>query len=148
MTTTSPRILVIEKDHLVRELLRDILESDGYRALVTDNCPDPEDVRQLRPTAILLDPFVDGTSGGWGYLRLLREHGGMRHLPVIICTTDHEQLRVATATELGLVSTVILKPFELDELLDAVNAVARPSGVLRSLPWPIRPELRAAGGSD
>jgi CheY-like chemotaxis protein len=124
--TTSPRILVIEGDLMVRQLLCDILESDGYLPLMADDWLDPEDVRQLRPTAILADPFADGETRGWDYLRLLRAHPGLGRIPVVICTAAGDRLREVTVDQATFASTVIRKPFDLDELLAALGAAARP----------------------
>jgi two-component system response regulator VicR len=126
MPESRPRILVIEQDCLVQDLLRDVLEDDGYRALITTSWLDPEDIRQLRPEAIIADPLVDGAHGGWDYLRLLRRQPGIQHLPFIVCTARHELLRDLTAAELSLASSVVLKPFDLDELLDAISSVMVP----------------------
>jgi DNA-binding response OmpR family regulator len=136
MPNTPPRILVIEKDDLIRSLMRDILEGDGYRALMTENWLDPDDVRQLRPTAMILDPFSSGEADGWDYLRLLRGQPGMASLPVIVCTANHERLRDITAPELAMASAVILKPFDLDELLETIECALQPVKVLAPLPWP------------
>jgi CheY-like chemotaxis protein len=148
MPDTTPRILVIEKDGFIQGLIRDVLERDGYRTLVTEHWLDPEDVRQLHPAVMLLDPFVDGGSTGWDYLRMLRAQPGMQLLPVIVCTGDHERLRELTTAELALVSTVILKPLDLDELQVAINAAMRPIEVLKPLPWPGSSEVAAASGDD
>lgn len=128
MPDSLPRILVIEQNELVRELMRDILEGDGYRALTTGNWLDPEDVRQLRPAAIIADPLVEGSHGGWEYLRLLRGQPGLHHLPFVVCTARHEELRDLTADELSLASSVVLKPFELNDLLSAIAQRMRVPG--------------------
>jgi DNA-binding response OmpR family regulator len=64
------RILLIEDDHVIQDLLRDLLEEEGYRVLVADATLDPVDVSQLRPDLILLDLWLGG--GAWG-LDWLRE---------------------------------------------------------------------------
>lgn len=135
MADATPRILVIEQDPLILELLCEILQSNGFQPLASDHPLDPEDVRQLRPGAVLVDPFTTAVPSGWSYLRLLRNQPGLHEVPLILCTAAHERLRGITANELQLISTVVLMPFDLDELLDAVRAATGSDIPTSPFPW-------------
>ena len=147
MADKASRILVIEQDSLIRELLCEILASNGLHAMPSDRCLAPDDVRRLRPHAILIDPFTTSEHAGWAYLRLLREHPGLREVPVVLCTAAHEWLRNLTSNELELISTAVLKPFDIDELLEAVLSVTDPSLRPSPFPWlvPVDSDTQEAG---
>jgi DNA-binding response OmpR family regulator len=117
------RVLLIDDDAAVRDSLRDILEEDGYRVLPSPHVLDPDDVQQLRPDVMLLDLVLEGQAVGWDYLRTLRSRSSTARLPVIVCTGDYDTARVVTAPQLSLATAMILKPFELEELLGTVAAV-------------------------
>lgn len=147
MPNSARRILVIENDASTRELLRDILEAEGFQPLLADHWLDPDDLRQLRPAALLIDPFNSELVSAWDYLRLLRAQPGMVEFPVVLCTGHHEQLRDATAADLALTTSVVLKPFDLDELLDTINAAIEPRKTLEPLPWPAIQDAETHGRS-
>lgn len=122
-----PRVIVMERDDRIRDLLHEILESEGYTPLGTGNERAPDQVHQLRPAAILMDPFEADDDGGWDMLRQLRADPGTARIPIVVCTADARRLDTIPEGELALANGIVLKPFELDDLLDALGAVTRSS---------------------
>jgi CheY-like chemotaxis protein len=114
--------LLLEEDELVQNLIRQILEDAGYRVLCSRHPLDPLDVEQLRPDLLLTDLVFRRTHIGWEYLRLLRAHARTSKLPILVCTAEYEHVRAATSAELGLVNALVLKPFDVDDLLDNVRS--------------------------
>ncbi len=119
------RILLVEDDPLNRDLLRDVLEEAGYRVLPTGCPPDPADLRHFQPDLVILDLVLDGRPVGWDYLRALRALPATAHLPVVLCTADCQAVRAAHGSLLGLASDLVLKPFDLDDLLAVVSIAAK-----------------------
>ena len=110
-------ILIVDDDVDIRELMKLILETDGYDvALAADGLDALEQIRAgLQPTLILLDlmmPQMDGEE----FLKQLRASCSAP-IPVIImsghCTANRtaEELHVAYLT----------KPVEFDDLLKTVR---------------------------
>ena len=118
----TPRVLVVEDDAPVRDLLRDVLEDAGYRVLPTDHLLDPVDVQQLRADLVVLDLMLGGRLAGRAYLGTLRALPPTAHLPVLVCTGDYQSVREADGPLLALAADLVLKPFDLDDLLRAVAA--------------------------
>jgi DNA-binding response OmpR family regulator len=123
------RVLLIDDDASVRDSLRDILEDDGYRVLTSPHVLDPVDVQRLRPDVMLLDLVLEGDAVGWDYLRTLRSQSSTARLPVIVCAGDYDTARVVTGPQLRFATAMILKPFELEELLGTVAAVLQANEV-------------------
>ena len=116
------RVLLIEDDLIIQALLRDLLEEEGYRVLVADATLDPVDVSQLRPHLVLLDLWFGGTAWGLDWLRELRVTPGARCIPVIVCTADARLAKREAEQLQALVTDVILKPFDLDDVVAKVAA--------------------------
>lgn len=148
MSNASRTILVIEQDPMVRDLLCEILDSNGFLALSSDHCIPPDDVCQLRPDAVLVDPFMAGEPSGWGYLRGLRGHAGLDTLPIVLCTGAHERLREATSADLDVLAGTVLKPFDIDELLDAIAAATESRPAINPFPLLAGAEPEASHAPD
>ena len=115
------RILVVDDTPALRMLLVDALEDAGLEARGAANGQEALAVAQdWLPDAIILDimmPVMDGPT----FLRVRRQRPTLSAIPVLVLTAQPSQDRLLQ----GLDATVILrKPYDLDELLDAVRALA------------------------
>lgn len=118
------RILVVENEATIRELLQLILSAEGYDVMQASDGSEALGMTALqRPDLILLDirmPDVDG------YEFARRYRGGVGpHAPIVVLTaapTDKVADQLEACAYLG-------KPFELDQLLEAV-ATCRDRGAL------------------
>ncbi len=112
------RILVVEDDPHIRELVTEILELADFQVSAVGNGEEAlEDLARETPAAMLLDlrlPVLDG----WAVVRRLRERG--QHVPTIVMTGDYDARRSCAA--LGT-DACLQKPFELETLLDEVIRV-------------------------
>jgi CheY-like chemotaxis protein len=106
-------ILVIDDDLKVRELLRRMLESEGYQVLVAEDGNEGlEMASQHLPDAITLDVVMPGGKDGWEVLRELKGSGRTQSIPVIMVSVMAEQ-------EQGLaldVEDYLVKPIDVDRL--------------------------------
>jgi DNA-binding response OmpR family regulator len=130
------RALLIEDDLLIRNLLRELLAEEGHRVLVANATLDPVDVSQLRPNLILLDLWFGGAAWGMNWLRELGVTPGARRIPVIVCTADARLVRREAEQLRSLAADVILKPFDLDNVVMRV-AAALSSREARNLVPPV-----------
>lgn len=126
-------VLVVESDTLLRSLLAEILQDAGYETLEAVDGIDGVLKAQLhRPDLILLEmllPRLNGVEAG----RLLRRDELTVAIPIVAMSTG----AVPHARFQDLVDAVLLKPFDLDELLliVALFAVAHPSAPADITPW-------------
>ena len=60
------RVLVIEDDPALREMLCEALADEGYWVLPSDHPVEPLDVQQLRPSLVVLDLMLGGEPAGYG----------------------------------------------------------------------------------
>lgn len=111
-------ILLIEDDAGIRESVTECLEAEGYAVKpVANGVEGLEWLRQPhRPHLIVLD-LVMPVMNGSQFLSELREDARIRDIPVVLMTaaTSAPGMAIPPAT------AYLPKPFELEELLDAVE---------------------------
>ncbi|HLX23107.1 MAG TPA: response regulator [Usitatibacter sp.] len=115
------RILVIEDDPILRELMSDWLLAAGYRVAVA---PGGEsgivDAKACRPDLVVTDINMPGTGGAAVIARLARIYPG---LPIIAISAHFKcdrGLAPGEATLLGAART-LAKPFRRAEMVGAVR---------------------------
>jgi len=125
------RILVVDDDALIRQLLRVNLELEGYEvAEASDGEEAIQQARVLCPALVLLDIMMPKLDG-WEVARVLRGDPETAGIPVVFLSARAQESDVRKGMELG-VADYITKPFDPDDLLVCVQRVlsahARPSG--------------------
>jgi PleD family two-component response regulator len=119
------RILVVEDDADVANLLRFFFESQGYQVSIAPTGPTALDLcRRELPNIVVLDiqlPEMDG----YEVCRRLRENLRTSHIPILFLTQRDERSDRIAGLELGA-DDYITKPFDIDELkLRVQNAIKR-----------------------
>jgi two-component system alkaline phosphatase synthesis response regulator PhoP len=116
------KILVIEDEEHIQELVKVNLTASGYEVLVTGSGEDGlELAKAVYPDLILLDLRLPGMSG-WDVLMLLKADDKLQKIPVITMTAT---VRQSHDSRLSGMKTAgyLTKPFEVDELLQTVKQV-------------------------
>ena len=120
----SRKVLVVEDDNNIAELLRLYLQKDGFEVShAADGGKAVEMAREIQPDLVLLDimlPVMDG----WQVCRELRK---TMKMPIIMLTAKGETEDKVSGLEMGA-DDYIVKPFEVKELLARVHAVLRRTG--------------------
>ncbi len=114
------RVLVIEDDTALREMLCEALTGEGYRVLPSDHPVAPLDVQQLRPALVILDLMLGGEPEGYGWLEAIRAWRWTARLPVLVCSGFLAPGAPAAHRVQALADATVSKPFAVDELLAAV----------------------------
>jgi DNA-binding response OmpR family regulator len=117
--TTS--ILVVEDDHAVAELIRELLNRvPGWGATVVHDAAAAREVfRHVRVEVLVIDVNLPGISG-LELLALLRRDPSWDEPPVLLMSADPSQGGIGHALREGLVTTFLRKPFDVDQLLEEV----------------------------
>ena len=123
---TTQRVLVVDDDMLMREVLKAILRSEGFTVAgeATDGQGGLVLVERLRPDAVCLDVNMPGISG-LDTLKILRDK--FPEVRVVMITGDASTSTVRDAVSLGAVGYII-KPFNAGRVADALRAAFRPTG--------------------
>src|SRR5512136_458042 len=124
MSNSTPRILVVDDEQAVLDLLVYNLAKAHYEVLAAGNGRQAlELARQSNPDLILLDlmlPEIDG-------LDVCRELRRTSKVPIIMITARGEEVDRVVGLELGA-DDYVTKPFSMRELMARVKAVLRRAG--------------------
>jgi two-component system chemotaxis response regulator CheY len=122
----SQRVLVVDDDTLMRELLKVILRSEGFA--VAGEAKDGQacltQVERLRPDAVCLDVNMPGISGLETQKILRQKYPEIR---VVMITGDASMATVREAVSFGAVGYII-KPFNAGRVAAALRAALKPPG--------------------
>jgi DNA-binding response OmpR family regulator len=114
------RVLVVDDDRDLRDLLAAVLSSAGYEVLTAENGAAALSVlRTVLPDLIILDLMMP-VMNGWQFREAQNALPDYARIPVI-CLSGHHAAR-HQASVLGIEACVV-KPFEIDDLLAVVNRV-------------------------
>jgi CheY-like chemotaxis protein len=117
------RILIVEDDDVLRDVLAEKLEKNGY---FVDHAEDGivamEKLHAVKPDLILLDILMP-RKNGIEVLEELHVDQELKDVPVIIISNSGQPLEVARAQELGARDFLIKAVFDPNEVLDKVRRV-------------------------
>ena len=111
------RVLVVDDEPMIRQLIADFLSEAGFTVAIAAN--GSEALRAMarnKPNAVVLDlmmPVLDAT----GFLELMRMNPRYARIPVVIVTAAYDAGE--EAAKLGA-QACLRKPFEMEELVETV----------------------------
>jgi DNA-binding response OmpR family regulator len=127
---TAPVIAVLDNDPSFLSLMHDLLTEEGYAPLLWRTSADERAhalLRRVQPALMILDLWLDERDDGWAILKRLGGDAETTHIPVGIVTGEPDVLPVRADRLRAMHCAVVKKPFDLQDLLDAIAAVLRPS---------------------
>lgn len=120
----AKRILVVEDEAPIREMLCFVLEQKGYETVEAEDFADGlAKVREPYPELIVLDWMMPGGSG-IQFLKQLKQDEMTRQIPVVMLTARGEEEDKVRGLEAGA-DDYITKPFSPKELTARLHAVMR-----------------------
>ena len=121
----SKHILVVDDEIGIRELLRDILQDEGYQVQLAENAAAARAARlHERPDVVLLDIWMPDCDG----ITLLKEwaNGSLLTMPVVMMSGHGTIDTAIEATRIGAFD-FLEKPIALQKLLKTVSAALKHS---------------------
>lgn len=118
------RVLVVEDELALREVIREALEDEGFVTLAArDGVEAVANLRSgLRPCLIVLDLMMPRMSG-WEFADWLLTEQDLRAIPFIVVTAHGSGLETDA---LQRAQAILPKPLRLGELIDVVARHCRP----------------------
>lgn len=110
----TKKVLIAEDDEAILEVLKSILEGEGYQSF----CPKTERgiyevIRKESPELILLDIWLSGQDGA-KIAKDLKTNEETKHVPIVMMSANNETEKI---TQKVGADGFLLKPFTIDELL-------------------------------
>ncbi|WP_020679624.1 phosphate regulon transcriptional regulator PhoB [Marinobacterium rhizophilum] len=129
--SAAKRVLIVDDEAPIREMIAVALEMAGYECLEADNARDAHElVVDSPPDLVLLDWMMPGMTG-IEFARRLRKDALTAEIPIIMLTAKGEEDSKVKGLESG-VDDYITKPFSPRELVARLKTVLRrttPKGV-------------------
>ena len=126
-TNGSIRVLIIDDQRSMREIIRRLLRQGGVEDVVEAGSGEEAmellaRQREVCPDVIVSDLHMTGMDGLEFCNRVRRDKDfADRHIPILILTADRDKLMHEVAQQLGAVR-VLTKPISANELLDEIQS--------------------------
>lgn len=114
------RVLVVEDEFLIAELLASVLEERGYEVVMADNGRAGLDRMQKPPTVVITD-FMMPVMSGLEFAQAVKAESQWQSIPIILISAA--QLDIAHAQG-HLFARLFQKPFDPDDIADCVEELA------------------------
>ncbi len=122
----APLVVVIDDDDPFLALMQDLLEGEGYRVMTGIIAREVSRlIAGVHPALLILDLVMETQEAGLELLHELRAAPTTADLPVLLCTANHQFIERRGDEVRALDAQIILKPFMLADMLDAVTNLAR-----------------------
>jgi two-component system phosphate regulon response regulator PhoB len=118
------KVMVIEDESDIREILKNLLEEEGFQVVTLDNGMNLlAELQSNRPDLLLLDQILPGKTGVEA-VREVRASINFSRLPIIMVTGLSGEEDKVNALEIGA-DDYVTKPFYPKELAARIKALAR-----------------------
>lgn len=122
------KLLVIDDDTAVTDLLSLLLRSQGFEVFATNNSTDGLNmIRELEPNLVVLDLMMPEMDG-WEVCRAVRQFS---QVPIIILSALNDPSMIASVLDAGA-DDYLTKPTPSRVLVAHINRLTKRTGSLRS----------------
>lgn len=116
----SKKILAVDDDSDILDVIRIILEEEGYEVFTLANGKNVfELVEENDPDLILLDVMLGGLDGR-DICRALKEHATFKKIPIVMISASHNLNNLLLMP--GAPDNFLAKPFDIDRLIEMVKS--------------------------
>lgn len=114
------KILAVDDDSDILDVIRIILEDEGYEVTtLTDGKKVFDVVGDDQPDLILLDVMLGGLDGR-DICKALKSHHAFKNIPIVMISASHNLDKSLLAP--GSPNDFLAKPFDIDHLINMVKA--------------------------
>ena len=123
MTSSLPRVLVVDDDDVIRQLITVNLELEGFEvATAVDGQDCLDKVKHVAPSVITLDVMMPRLDG-WQTASRLRDDAETADIKVVLLSARAQEADLRRGDRIG-VDAYLTKPFDPDELIATVRRLA------------------------
>jgi CheY-like chemotaxis protein len=127
-TNRVSRILIVDDDPNIVQMLSDILTDEGYEvATATQSLRAFDRAKEAQPDLILMDimmPYLDGLD----QIKLLSLDDDLKDIPIIVITAKARALEGIEDLRALRIVDYLYKPFEISDLLEKIGKALKERG--------------------
>ena len=116
---STKTVLIVEDDQAIRDMIRSILEIEGYEVRAASNGAEGIQLLQQNgvPSVVILDMMMPKMNG-WDFLDVMRSNPKTADIPVVVVSAYGEIAKSVKPT------CYVPKPVKLEALLSALESCA------------------------
>lgn len=125
MGGSKAKVLIIEDDKFLSELISTKLDKEGYGiALAGDGEAGYKKIEEYKPDIVLLDIMLPGMDG-FEVLEKIKKHTdqSLKDIPVIILSNFGQESKIERGLKLGAVDYLVKANFTTGEIVDKIKKV-------------------------
>lgn len=117
------RIVLMNDSEELLEMLRDLLQGEGHEVVIYSYAiEEMKKLEHLKPDLIILDIMMGASNPkGWVTLQKIKLYAPLASTPIIVCTAAEVFVREQEGYLISKGVATLLKPFDIDDLLTAVQ---------------------------
>jgi DNA-binding response OmpR family regulator len=117
------RVLVVEDDDVIRQLITVNLELEGFEVVTAMDGQEALDrIGEISPDVVTLDVMMPRLDG-WQTATRLRENADTAHIRVVLLSARAQDADIQHGERIG-VDAYLTKPFDPDELVTIIRNLA------------------------
>ena len=116
------KIMVVDDDSSICDLLTDILQGADHEVVITTDGTIALEKFDIEKPDLIVTDLVMPKVTGLELCRLLKKVPATADIPIIACTTKDRKMDQMWAKKQG-VSAYVVKPFEGEQLLSAIRSL-------------------------
>jgi two-component system alkaline phosphatase synthesis response regulator PhoP len=115
------KIIIVEDEEVLRNLLKKKLESEGYEVEVAEDGEEGiRKIREVKFDLILLD-IIMPKMGGFDVLEAMQKDENISDIPVIVVSNSGQPVEIDRAQKLGAKDWVVKTEFDPQEVIKKVK---------------------------
>jgi two-component system, chemotaxis family, chemotaxis protein CheY len=118
------KIMTVDDSASMRQMVSFTLREAGYEVIEAIDGKDALDKIERNPIHMLITDINMPNLDGIGLVRKVRAHAVYRFIPIILLTTESQELKKQEGKAAGATGWII-KPFKPDQLLNVVRKVIK-----------------------
>jgi CheY-like chemotaxis protein len=118
-------VLAVEPDQRTADMMRNILQSDGYTVVIVPNAQAALEVLRTTVPAVFLAEVEGEDMSGHDLCLIIKRNDRLQRVPVILLTRSAQPSDYSASHQMGAV-VCMAKPFKPERLLHVVRLVAPP----------------------
>ena len=123
MSGTPARVLVVDDDEVIRQLITVNLELEGFdvhTAFDGQDCLDK--IKDVGPDVVTLDVMMPRLDG-WETAARIRQDGSLAEVRIVLLSARAQEADIERGDAIG-VDAYLTKPFDPDDLVETVRRLA------------------------
>lgn len=121
--TTAKKILILEDEEIILELLSKKLLQQGYEVRTAKNGKEGMLMMEKEIPDLVLTDVIMPEKDGFEVISEMKQNEALKNVPVMIISNSGQPVEIDKAKEMGVLDWVIKTEFDPQEIINKVNNI-------------------------